>query len=1372
MSKVSVWDYSFRFEAKNESLKKEVFYKVKNYRYCLITCVLVLFSYIGHTTTYYISAGGNDGNSGTSPEQAWKTLTKVNNFTPRPGDQFLFNRGDSWTGTIIVKASGISGSPVVYGAYGTGDRPKIYGSEEITGWTLHSGKIYKAPFNAEIVQLFMNNERTTLARYPNSGYFNISLVVNSTTFVSTDLNGGINYKGASWVGRTSAYTMFSKTVTGSISKTLVLDSAPTYKLGAGEGFFLCDKFEFLDQAGEWYYDKATKTVYFWSPDGTIPANVRGSVFENGVSISTKDYVVVKDLEILHSAKNGIYVNNSKFITIENNHIISPDLVGIHIPSGNSVAAVLKNNYIFEANGGGIRCFGSSAIITDNTIENTGLHENINKTTYAISDNFGTGIYSRGNTPTISYNRVINSGYAGINWKGRNGNISYNYINGACQVLDDGGGIYTYNGNDYKQPASAGSKVTNNIVLNVFGNRKGYTATYDGGSGIYMDDNIHDVLIENNTVAYTTQGIFLHKNGAITVNNNTVFDAIILHRTLGEVVNNTITSNLYYGTNRYGDLTWWKNTFQRMIYEEASSSVLNHNKYIHPYQKKVFRHSGSDREFPYWKSATKQDANSVFNGTPLAEGETEKLFYNDTKQTKTINLGNEEFRDIDGNKVTKSLTLQPFTSKILIGTNFDVLNNQSPVINDHSFSIQSPQLQNNFIGQVVAYDPDSLQQVYFSIVGGNEANLFSIDPVTGAILANTNIELYTDTTITLIVEVTDNAKTALSSLGNVTINILGSDKQQSIDITPPTIISFVIPSTASSLTIPVMLFEVSDDKAVAGYLLTETSNVPLPDENAWSATAPASYTFGQAGINSLYAWAKDSAGNVAGPAHKLVVISTPDSSDIITGDVVEYVTICEGDTYIDWNTTGEYQRVVSRDSVVLINGENQLKNGDFGGSTDGWSYWGETGYRLTLKQNAVDYVSSPASMQVYCNSNGVSVNALHLITGGEINVEAGKEYELRFYAKATVDFKIARLYVMKGTAPWTMYGNFDASAPKITKEWSEYKIRFTATHTAPDAQLRFYLGNSLPPGQSLFLDDVSLVETGEQTIEFDQVITTNLTVAPVEYATEEITINEGEDYLGWTTEGEYERILKTSAGCDSIVTTFLNVKSPDISVVEDVSICEGENYNGWTTEGEYERILQTASGNDSIVTTYLWVNPVYHITEDITIKEGESYHGWYFSGKYTRNLISEAGCDSIVATNLTVVQGFLKTAGIPGTGDTQSGGVSSSGSLQNPGESAVVNSLLNPAQGMNLNQPTTGLAIEVGDFKLYPNPADTYIKVEYPGFPGQGDYIEILNMRGQVVHTQSVSSTTNTIDVSHLHPGHYILRSNNGKVRMVRKFILD
>ena len=96
--------------------------------FSLLFIIFLLFSSIvGNATIYYVSAYGNDSNTGTSTGQPWKSLAKVNNFSPKPGDQILFNRGDELTGTITVSASGSSGNPVTYGAYGTGSKPKIYG---------------------------------------------------------------------------------------------------------------------------------------------------------------------------------------------------------------------------------------------------------------------------------------------------------------------------------------------------------------------------------------------------------------------------------------------------------------------------------------------------------------------------------------------------------------------------------------------------------------------------------------------------------------------------------------------------------------------------------------------------------------------------------------------------------------------------------------------------------------------------------------------------------------------------------------------------------------------------------------------------------------------------------------------------------------------------------------------------------------------------------------------------------------------------------------------------------------------------------------------------------------------------------------------
>jgi len=90
-------------------------------------------------TTYYVAAAGSDTNSGTSPATPWQTIAKLNGSTLLPGDSVLFNRGDAWYGTsLVVPSSGSSGSPITFGAYGSGANPILKGSTALntSGYTL------------------------------------------------------------------------------------------------------------------------------------------------------------------------------------------------------------------------------------------------------------------------------------------------------------------------------------------------------------------------------------------------------------------------------------------------------------------------------------------------------------------------------------------------------------------------------------------------------------------------------------------------------------------------------------------------------------------------------------------------------------------------------------------------------------------------------------------------------------------------------------------------------------------------------------------------------------------------------------------------------------------------------------------------------------------------------------------------------------------------------------------------------------------------------------------------------------------------------------------------------------------------------------
>jgi len=83
-----------------------------------------------------------------------------------------------------------------------------------------------------------------------------------------------------------------------------------------------------------------------------------------------------------------------------------------------------------------------------------------------------------------------------------------------------------------------------------------------------------------------------------------------------------------------------------------------------------------------------------------------------------------------------------------------------------------------------------------------------------------------------------------------------------DTVPPTVTAFSVPATTSSLTVSITTFTATDNVGVTGYLVNENAAKPAASDPGWSATRPASYTFSTPGTKTLYAWAKDAAGNVS------------------------------------------------------------------------------------------------------------------------------------------------------------------------------------------------------------------------------------------------------------------------------------------------------------------------------------------------------------------------------------------------------------------------------------------------------------------------------------------------------------------------------
>ncbi len=143
-----------------------------------------------------------------------------------------------------------------------------------------------------------------------------------------------------------------------------------------------------------------------------------------------------------------------------------------------------------------------------------------------------------------------------------------------------------------------------------------------------------------------------------------------------------------------------------------------------------------------------------------------------------------------------------------------------------------------------------------------------------------------------------------------------------DTTAPTVTVFTIPSTSSTLTVPISAIAATDNVGVTGYLVTQTSTKPSATATGWNATAPASYTVGAAGTYTLYAWAKDAAGNVSSSKSASVTVSLSGTGgtgstggtatgisgvvkDIETGAAISGAVVSDGTHTAKTGSTGAY-----------------------------------------------------------------------------------------------------------------------------------------------------------------------------------------------------------------------------------------------------------------------------------------------------------------------------------------------------------------------------------------------------------------------------------------------------------------------------------
>ncbi|MFN8308752.1 MAG: gliding motility-associated C-terminal domain-containing protein [Chitinophagales bacterium] len=190
------------------------------------------------------------------------------------------------------------------------------------------------------------------------------------------------------------------------------------------------------------------------------------------------------------------------------------------------------------------------------------------------------------------------------------------------------------------------------------------------------------------------------------------------------------------------------------------------------------------------------------------------------------------------------------------------------------------------------------------------------------------------------------------------------------------------------------------------------------------------------------------------------------------------------------------------------------------------------------------------------------------------------------------------------------------------------------------------GDTVFVGTSAYTASGTYMDTLVNADGCDSVITTNLTVNLKSNVSQSFTICAGQSIsVGlhtYNTTGTFSDTLSNINGCDSIISTSLNVLM--LSSSQNVTICNGQSYNvgmhSYTTAGVYNDTLTNGMGCDSIVTTTLTVNDPTSFSQTLSLCFGQTVsvglHTYSSNGVYADTLTNAAGCDSVITTDLTIL----------------------------------------------------------------------------------------------------------------------------------------
>ncbi len=376
----------------------------------------------------------------------------------------------------------------------------------------HTADNYDGDYTGPLYcELFVDDIRQTLARYPDNDYLYTEEVVKTGLGKESDgsltevkdwyeirnpepdiyrvnpelakrISGWKNlddvwmfgYWKYDWADASTPVKSFDKD-----TRELTPEFVSLYGTKTDAPYYFFNVLEELSAPGEWYLDRENGLLCMWEPESKNNAEIILSLSLNPVINSEADYITFDGLTVKGTRSDGV------LITANNNTVrncLIKNVAGNALVMNGSNNLAYNNEITRTGKGGIVITGGNTATLTpgNSKADNNYIHD-----WSEIYQTYQPAVTLEGVGNVCSHNEMTNSPHEAITYRGNNHIIEYNLIHDVCLLSDDAGAIY-----------SGRSWVW-------YGNVVRYNCIYNVGSethrpdGIYLDDAVSGQKIYGN-----------------------------------------------------------------------------------------------------------------------------------------------------------------------------------------------------------------------------------------------------------------------------------------------------------------------------------------------------------------------------------------------------------------------------------------------------------------------------------------------------------------------------------------------------------------------------------------------------------------------------------------------------------------------------------------------------------------------------------------------------------------------------------------------------------------------------------------------------------------------------------------------------------